>query len=1041
MSALHEKKASVMDIFVERPVLAVVLSILIVLAGLYSANKISVQQFPQIESASLEISTTYTGASAEVVKGFVTEPIERVASTVPGVDYVDSTTTSGSSKVTAWLKLNHDTTSALAELTTRLSQIKFELPEGAEDPSVSVKRADGAYAIFYLNLFSDDLPRSEVTDYLTRNIVPVLSDIDGVQQVTIEGGRNPAMRVWIDSDKLAVYNISADQVFNALQQNNTIATLGYSENNRQRVDLMANTTLKNVEDFEQLIVANLDGAQVLLSDVATIERGEEEGSANARLDHEQTIFLAVWALPGANEIAIGDELYKKLDTVNAAMPNGIEIGIGYDGTLYMRDAIKEIFTTLIETVLLVGIVVLAMMGSFRTALVPLITIPISILGAIAVMKLMGFSLNLLTILAVVLSVGLVVDDAIVVVENVARHMREGKSRFKAALISSRQLLVPVIAMTLTLAAVYAPIGFLSGLTGYLFREFAFTLAVAVLISGVVAVTLSPVMSAFVSPEGGHEGKLTKKINQGFDTLQQLYLKSLETIFDWKNQVILIAIVFSLLVVPFYMLSQKELAPVEDQNAINVVVEAPPEASLAYTSNNMNQVVDTLMTTDGAKFVWQIVNTNAGFGGVELKSFSERDKSVHESLPELYGKLGGISELNLLPILSAALPTAGQFDVEMVVRTNDSYENMRGYAEQIIAQAYQSGNFMFVDTDLKIDLPQSELIIDRTLVADLGLTLADVNNQLSVLMSNNFVNLFDDNGKAYRVIPVVDDAEKYNPENVLNMQISTPTGELIRVSSFAEIKSITGPRLLGSFNQQKSFRIYGGILPHVTKEQSLAAIEDIAANILPKSYSLDYAGESRQLRKDGNTMVNVLLISLVIVYFVLTIQFNSFRDPLVVLLGCAPLALSGALSIAFLGFTSVNIYSQIGLITLIGLITKNGILIVEFANHVQLQGASKIEAVKSAASTRLRPILMTTGATVLGHFPLVLVTGAGAEARNSIGIILVAGMLIGTFFTLVVLPILYYWFASDHRIDAKEDEVHARECEQILAADPKSLAGV
>jgi multidrug efflux pump len=1034
MSAIHEKQPSVMDIFVHRPVLAIVLSILIVLAGLYSANKISVQQFPQTESASLVINTNYIGASAALVKGFVTEPIERTASTVPGVDYVDSITTSGNSTVTVWLQLNHDTTSALAELTTRLSQIKFELPEGAEDPAVSVKRADAANATFYLVVNTDEMLRSQATDYLARNIVPTLSDIDGVQKVTIEGGRNPAMRVWIDSEKLAVFNISADQVFNALKNNNTIATLGYSENNRQRVDLMANTTLKTIDDFEKLVVANVDGAQILLSDIATVELGEEEGSTNARLDHEQIIFLAVWALPGANEISIGDALYKKLDAVNADMPNDLKISIGYDGTLYMRDAIKEIFTTLIETVLLVGVVVVAMMGSFRTALVPLITIPISILGAIAVMSLMGFSLNLLTILAVVLSVGLVVDDAIVVVENVARHMREGRSRFQAALISSRQLLVPVIAMTLTLAAVYAPIGFLSGLTGYLFREFAFTLAVAVLISGIVAVTLSPIMSAFVSPEGGNEGKLTKAINKIFDRLQVFYLKSLDVVFEWRNQVILIAVVFSLLVIPFYLLSQQELAPVEDQNGINVVVEAPPEASLTYTSDNMNQVVDTLKTTDGAKFVWQIINTNAGFGGVELSSFSERDKSVHESLPELYGKLGGISELNLLPILSAALPTAGQFDVEMVIRTNDTYENMRDYAEKIIAQAYQSGNFMFVDTDLKIDLPQSELVINRTLVADFGLSLAEVNNQLSVLMSNNYVNLFDDNGKAYRVIPVVSDVEKYNPESILDMQINTPAGDLIRVSSFAEIKSITGPRLLGSFNQQKSFRIYGGILPHVTKEQSLAAVEQIAAEILPKSYSIDYAGESRQLRKEGNTMVNVLLISLVVVYFVLTIQFNSFRDPLVVILGCAPLALSGALAIAFLGFTSVNIYSQIGLITLIGLITKNGILIVEFANHMQLQGADKIAAVKSAASTRLRPILMTTGATVLGHFPLVLVTGAGAEARNSIGIILVAGMLIGTFFTLIVLPILYGWFASDHRIEAKEDIAHTIESEKMFATE-------
>ena len=1031
MSALHEHKPSVMDIFVRRPVLAVVLSLLIVLAGLYSANKISVQQYPKIESASLEITTTYTGASAEVVKGFVTEPIERVASTVPGVDYVDSVTTSGNSKVTAWLNLNHNTNDALTEMTNKLGQIKFELPSGAEDPTVNVRRTDSPYALFYLDVKSLGQTRSQATDYLARNVTPVMSDIPGVQKVTLEGGRNPAMRIWIDADKLAVFNLSAEQVFTALRNNNTIATLGYSENSRQRVDVMANTTLKTVEDFEQLVITDIDGAQIRIQDVAKVESGEEEGFVNARLDHQTTIFLAVWPLPGSNEIDIGNALYKKLETINKSLPQGMEISIGYDGTLYMRDAINEIFTTLAETVLLVGIVVLAMMGSFRTAMVPLVTIPISILGAIAVMSLMGFSLNLLTILAVVLSVGLVVDDAIVVVENVARHMREGKGKFEAALISSRQLLVPVIAMTLTLAAVYAPIGFLSGLTGFLFREFAFTLAVAVLISGVVAITLSPIMSAYVSPQGGKEGKFTVKVNQGFERIQNFYQRMLEHVFNWRAQILVIAIVFSLLVVPFYMFSQKELAPVEDQSSIQVVVEAPPESSLDYTSTHMNKVVDTLKTTDGGKFVWQILTAAAGFGGIELEPFDQREKSVQESLPELYGKLGSISELTLLPILPAALPTAGQFDVEMVVRANDDVEQMRNFAEQIIAKAYQSGNFMFVDTDLKIDLPQTELVINRDLIADLGLTLAEVNSQLSVLMSNNYVNQYNDNGKAYRVIPVVDQADKYNPENVLDMQVSTPSGDLVRVSAFATIKSVTSPRVLGSFNQQKSFRIFGGALPHVTKEQALSSVEQIAAELLLANYSIDHAGESRQLRKEGNTMVNVLLISLIVVYFVLTIQFNSFRDPLVVLLGCAPLALSGALALPFLGLTSINIYSQIGLITLIGLIAKNGILIVEFANHMQLQGATKLEAVKSAAATRLRPILMTTAATVLGHFPLVLVTGAGAEARNSIGIILVAGMLIGTFFTLIVLPLLYNWLATDHR---KEAEVPVN-----VANKPKELA--
>ena len=1010
-----------MDIFVNRPVLAIVLSVLIILAGLNAAQKISVQQYPKIESASLVINTVYTGAAADVVKGYVTEPIERVTSTVPGVDYVDSITTAGLSKVTAWLELNHDTTDALAELTTKLNQIKFELPTGAEDPAIQIVRADSPYAVFYLDVESEGLPRSEVSDYLTRNIVPQMSDIKGVQKVTLEGGRDPAMRIWLDTQKLEMYNLSAVDVYSALQANNTIATLGFSENNRQRIDLMANTSLKSIEDFENLIIKDDHGVQLKLGMVAKIEIGEAEGMVTARLDSKNTVFLAVWALPGANEIDIGDALYTKLDQINDILPDGMHITIGYDGTLYMRDSIKEIFTTLGETVLLVGIVVLAMMGSFRTAMVPLVTIPISILGAIAVIYMMGFSLNLLTILAIVLSVGLVVDDAIVVVENVARHMREGRPRWQAALISSRQLLVPVVAMTLTLAAVYAPIGFLTGLTGFLFREFAFTLAIAVLISGLVAVTLSPIMSAWVNAEGGKEGKLTQTVNHYFDKLQHFYFNILDTLFSWRPQIFFIAIVFSLLSVPFYLLSQKELAPVEDQSSIQVVVEAPPESSQAYTANKMNDAAAVMNQTEGGKFTWQIITAAAGFGGVELAPFEQRENSVHDLYFDLFARLGSVTGLSLFPILPASLPTAGQFDVEVVFRSSDTPEQMKQFADEIISKANQSGSFLFVNTDLKIDLPQAELIIDREIIADLGLDLQSVNNQLSILMSNNFVNYFNKDGKAYRVIPIVGDNERYNPENILDMKVRSAEGELISISAFARLREFTSPRVLGSFNQQSSFRILAGVLPHITKEQGLATIEQIATELLPKHYSIDYAGESRQLRKEGNTMVGVLLVSMIVVYFLLTIQFNSFRDPLVVLLGCAPLALAGALMLPFLSLTTVNIYSQIGLITLIGLIAKNGILIVEFANHLQLEGKSKLDAVKGAAATRLRPILMTTGATVLGHFPLVLVTGAGAEARNSIGIILVAGMLIGTFFTLIVLPLLYEKIAKDHRGEMESEE--------------------
>ncbi len=1012
---------NVMDIFVTRPVLAVVVSMVLVIAGLRSAFDLPVLQFPKVESSSLVITTNYVGASAEVVQGFITDPIERVAATVPGVDYVDSSTTAGRSSVTAWMKLNEDSTAALAELSSRLDQIRFELPAGAEDPFVSVVRADRPFAVFYLDVITEGFSRAAVTDYLIRNVNPILASLEGVQRIGLEGGRSPAMRVWIDPNKMAAFNIDAQDVRNALNANNIIATIGHSENNLQRINLLANTTMQTVEDFEQLVVRETENTLIRLSDIARVELGEEEGEVNARLSQHDAVYIAVWPLPGANEIAIGNQLYEAMEQINPTLPPGLEINIGFDGTLYMRDAIREIFTTLVETILLVGLVVLALMGSFRTAIVPLVTIPISLLGATAAMTIMGFSLNLLTILAIVLSVGLVVDDAIVVVENVSRYMREGKTRTQAALASSRQLLAPIIGMTITLAAVYAPIGFLSGLTGVLFKEFAFTLSVAVLISGVVALTLSPIMSAYANPADGREGPITQWVNQRFDRLHEFYGRLLIHIFQWQKQILFAGVFISLLIVPFYLFSQKELAPIEDEGGINIIIEAPSNATLDYTYDYMTDVVDTLLTTPGSDYMWQILLPSGGFGGLVFKDFDDRDQTVQELLPEVFGLTSSITGLKVFPVLNPALPTAGNFDVELVVQSSDSPIVMRQYAEQMIAAAFASSRFLFADTDLRIDLPEAHFKLDRERIADLGMDLANVSQQLGVLLSGNYVNRFDLEGKSYQVIPMVEDYSRQTPEALLDLQLRTPAGDLIPVSAIATLEKAVAPRMLGKFQQKRSFRIYGGVMPGTTKEQALAALEAAAAEILPDHYTIDHAGESRQLRQEGNTLVGVLGIALLFVYFVLAIQFNSFRDPLVVLVGSVPLALAGAMVFSFLGATTINIYSQIGFITLVGLIAKNGILIVEFANHLQAEGVKKIDAIKSAAETRLRPVLMTTAATALGHFPLVLVTGAGAEARNSIGIVLVAGMIIGTVFTLFVLPCVYMLLAQTHRGDEVDPE--------------------
>nr|WP_046004138.1 efflux RND transporter permease subunit [Pseudoalteromonas rubra]KJZ11144.1 acriflavine resistance protein B [Pseudoalteromonas rubra] len=1020
------------DVFVRRPILAVVLSLLLLLLGLRAGVELPISQYPQVESSSLVVTTTYVGASAEVVEGFISAPIERVAMTLPGVDYVDAKTVEGLSTVTAWMKLNEDSSTALAELASRLDQIKYELPQGAEDPVVNVVRADRPAAVFYLDVVTDHYSRAEVTDYLTRYVNPSLASIEGVQRIGLEGGRKPAMRVWLDPSKMLAFNISAEDINSALQRNNVISTLGQSKNQQRRINILANTTLTSAREFEQMVIREHENALVRLADVATVELGEEEGALNARQTQSDAVYISVWPLPGANELAIGNALYDQIEEINQTLPSGLEIRIGFDGTLFMRDAINEIFITLVETILLVGVVVLLLMGSFRTAVVPLITIPISICGAVAAMYLMGFSLNLLTILAIVLSVGLVVDDAIVMVENVSRYMSQGVPRMQAALMSARQLLNPIIAMTITLAVVYAPIGFLSGLTGVLFKEFAFTLSISVIISGLVALTLSPVLSAYVCAPGGKESYLTLRVNRLFARLTNRYSKMLNVVFKWDVQILFGGVIIALLVVPFYMFSHKELAPIEDQSSINIIFEAAGDSSLEYTTDYMQDVTASMMQVPGAKSMWQLIGPGGGFGGIEFVDFADRDMAVQDMLEDIYISASQVTGLTVFPVLFPALPTAGNFDVELVVQSGDSREEMLEYVHKMIGAAYQSGQFLFVDTDLKIDLPQVELKLNRERIADLGMDIADVSQQLGVLMSGDHVNHFELAGKAYRVIPMIEGHARQSPESLLALHLRAPSGELIPVSMIADIEHVVAPRALGKFQQQNAFRIFAGLVPGTTKEQGLATLEEAAKGLLPETYSIDYAGESRQLRQEGNTLFGVLLLALLFVYFVLSVQFNSFRDPLIVLIGSVPLALSGAMLFPFLGLTTINIYSQIGLITLVGLIAKNAILIIEFANQLQRAGKAKADAIVEAANTRLRPVLMTTAATVLGHFPLVLVSGPGAEARNSIGIILVFGMLIGTIFTLFVLPCVYRRLAENHHA-AEDAEFGGTEKTQGLAS--------
>lgn len=1009
------------DIFVRRPVIAIVLNLALVLIGVRAAMQLPVQQYPRIESSSVVITTVYVGASAEGIRGFVTTPIERAVSSITGVDYVESTSVPGLSTVTARLKLNHPSTVALAEVGNRLSQIRSELPQEVESPVVEVQRADRPYATFYVSVTSDAMSPSQLTDYLSRNIQTRLSTIPNVQRVGLEGARPQAMRIWLDSERVAAFGLSAADVEAALTRNNFLAAVGRTKGDQVQVDLLVNTDLQSVEEFERLIIRQDSKRIVRVSDIGRVELAAEEDTSNVRHNGKDAVYLSVWPLPGVNEIGVAYALRAELEAIKPTLPAGMEIALAYDGTVYMENSLKEIATTFTETVAIVGLIVFLFLGSARSALVPLVTIPISLIGAAAAMSLMGFSLNLLTLLAVVLSVGLVVDDAIVVVENVSRHMRNGMGRIEAALVSSRQLFAPIIAMTITLATVYAPIGFLSGLTGVLFKEFAFTLATAVIVSGIVALTLSPIMSAYTAPEGGQEGRYARFVGHLLDRIGLGYGRLVDGILHFRAQVLAFGLFICLLAVPLYMFSGKELAPVEDEGFILLIVNSAPDASLKYSTAHMDKVLAAGKALPEFEAMFEIMFPSNGFGGFLFKNWHDRKRSAHQIQPEVFGAVSQIKELQIFPVLPPALPGAGNFDVELVMKGPGTPEQMASYAGQLVGEAFGSGQFMFADTDLKIDLPQVRVMVHRERVADLGLDLADVGRQLGILVSGNYANRFTLDGRAYKVIPQVGLDARSAASRLLDYKVRTRDGKQVPISSLASLETFTAPRTLARFQQTDSFRVFGGVKPGITKSEALNTLEAAARKILPAEYTIDYAGESRQIRQEGTTLAGTLGFAVLLIYLVLAAQFGSFRDPLVVLLGSVPLALSAALFFTFFGFTTINIYSQIGLITLVGLIAKNGILIVAFANELQEQGHAKIAAIREAAMTRLRPILMTTAATVFGHLPLVFVTGAGAQARNSIGIMLVSGMAIGTLLTLLILPAVYMVFAAEHRHDPAGDE--------------------
>src|SRR5882724_1610205 len=951
------------DLFIRRPVLAIVVNLVILIAGLQAIRSLSVRQYPRSDIAVIQVSTVYVGANADLVRGFITTPIERVIASADGIDYMESSSAQGLSTITVHLKLNYDTNAALTQIQAKLAQVRNDLPPEAQQPVIDLQTADTQFAAMYLGFSSASLDQNQITDYLTRVVQPKLSSINGVQRADILGDRTFAMRIWLKPDKMAALGISASAVRDALSKNNHLSALGQTKGSMVSVNLIANTDLRTPEEFRQLVVKEDNGVVVRLGEIADVVLGAQNYDQDVRFNGETATFMGIWVLPTANSLAVIKQVRAAIPEIQAQLPPGMKAGIPYDSTEYIQDAINEVLHTLTETLIIVIIVIFLFLGSFRSVLIPIVAIPISLIGAVFLMLVAGFTINLLTLLAIVLSVGLVVDDAIVMVENVERHLHSGKRPRQAALDAARELLGPITAMTITLAAVYAPVGIQGGLTGALFREFAFTLAGAVIVSGVVALTLSPMMGSKLLRAGDTDRGFAGWINRRFESVRHLYIRMLTSTLRWRPVVVVLWLVVAALTIPFYLFSQRELAPAEDQGIVFSYIQASANSTLDQTKLFTQQVHDVYRAIPETASIFQITGPTGGFGGMVAKPWSERKKTAQELLLESMGPLSKIPGIRVIPQTPPPLPGGGDFPVDIVIATPGQPEQLVEIAGQLVQKAFASGMFIFADADLKFDQPQTEVVFDRDKLRSQGVDLSKVGQDLSVLVGGNYVNRFSIQGRSYKVIPQVKRTERLTPDQLSNMYVTGSDKRLVPLSTFAGLRTTAEPRELKKFQQLNAVRIQGVLPPHVPLDQALGFLEQEAAKLLPPGFTIDYAGESRQLRVEGSKFLGTFLLSPILIYLVLAAQFESFRDPFVILAGSVPLALSGSLLFSFLGLTTLNVYSQVGLITLVGLVAKNGILIVQFANHLQESGKQKLDAIIEAATTRLRPILMTTAATV------------------------------------------------------------------------------
>ncbi len=1018
------------DIFIRRPVLASVVSLLILLAGIQSVLKLQLRQFPQLSSSTITITTAYPGANAELIKGFITTPIAQAVASAEGIDTLVTNSQQNTSTITLNLLLNANADRAVADVLAKVNQVKYVLPREAFDPVV-VKQTGESTAVLYMSFNSKALTPSQITDYLNRVVQPRLQTIDGVANAQILGGQTFAMRVWLNPDRMAARGVTPADVSAALAGNNFTTAAGQIKGDFVQTSINAETSLNSARAFGQLIVAAHGDAMIRLGDIADIELGPESADSSSSFDGLKAVFIGIFPTPTANPLNVIDDVRAAFPELKSQLPVGLDATIAYDATKFIRASIWEVQKTLAEAALIVIVVIFLFLGNLRSTIIPIVTIPLSLVGVMTFLLALGYSLNLLTLLALVLAIGLVVDDAIVVVENIYRHMEEGMPPREAALQGAREIAAPVIAMTITLAAVYAPIGFVSGLTGSLFREFAFTLAGAVVVSGIIALTLSPMMcSRLLKPPRDEARGFPALLDRIFEGLRQRYQWLLHKTLDFRALTVLILLGVLALTGIMFFSTPKELAPEEDQGTIFALVKTPQYANLDYMEKATTQLGAAAGEIPEGEHVFLINGSSGvhqGFGGLILKPWDDRKRTQKEIMGALQPKLAEVTGAEILAFSPPSLPgSTGGPPVQFVVRTIGDYRQLADVMAAIETAAHDSGLFLFTNSDLKFDMPQIDFKIDADKANRLGIHMQDIGTSLATLLGGNYVNRFSLNGRSYQVIPQAPREFRLTPDWLTRYQLRTSSGALVSLATVASVSESVQPNGLPTFQQLNAATLQGVPFPGHTLGEAISFLQQKAKALLPEGYSVDYQGESRQFVQEGNTLLVTFGFALIVIFLVLAAQFESFRDPFIILIAL-PTSMFGALLplniLGVMGAASLNIYSQIGLVTLIGLISKHGILMVEFANKLQEQeGFGRRKAIEHAASVRLRPILMTTAAMVAGMVPLILAEGAGAQSRFAIGIVIAAGMSIGTIFTLFVTPAIYTLIARDHNRDKGQHQL-------------------